>query len=176
MLPPSSPGGRTGTERTFGHDEIIVSKTDTAGRITYANDVFLSIAGYTEREIIGKPHSIIRHPDMPRCVFRLLWETIRTGRECFAYVINRARNGDYYWVHAHITPNTDETGAITGYHSNRRCPRREAVAAVEPLYADLRTIETRHADPRAGIDAAHAALNDRLRALGMPYHHFVFTL
>lgn len=167
---------RSGAERTFGPDEIIVSKTDTAGRITYANDVFLTIAGYTEREIIGKPHSIIRHPDMPRCVFRLLWDTIRAGRECFAYVINRARNGDYYWVHAHVTPNTDAAGAVTGYHSNRRCPRREAVAAVEALYADLRAIETRHADPQAGIAAATGALNAKLEALGMPYHHFVFTL
>lgn len=66
----------TGTERTFGKDEIIVSKTGQAGRITYSNDVFLKVALYRERKVLGAPHSIVRHPDMPRCVFKLLWDTI----------------------------------------------------------------------------------------------------
>jgi hypothetical protein len=76
-LRPSAPTGR---ERTFREDEIIVSKTDTTGRILYANDVFLRVAGYGEREIVGQPHSIIRHPDMPRVVFALLWETLAARR------------------------------------------------------------------------------------------------
>ena len=78
----------TGVERHFDEHEIIVSKTDLKGRITYANDTFLRVAGYRERDILGQPHSIIRHPDMPRCVFALLWQTIEAGREIFAYVIN----------------------------------------------------------------------------------------
>ena len=101
----------TGVERFFDKDEIIVSKTDLKGRMTYCNDVFLRIAGYTEQELLGQPHSIIRHPDMPRCVFKLLWDTIGAGKEIFAYVINRAKNGDHYWVLAHVTPSRDPDDA-----------------------------------------------------------------
>ena len=97
----------TGRERMFGEDEIIVSKTDLKGRITYANSVFLRVAGYAEEDVLGQPHSMIRHPGMPRAVFKLLWETIAGGREIFAYVKNMARDGDHYWVFAHVTPSFD---------------------------------------------------------------------
>jgi len=127
----------TGKERTFPESEIIVSKTDVQGRITYVNDVFLSVSGYLEDEVIGKPHNVIRHPDMPRCVFKLLWDKIQAGQEIFAYVNNRAKNGDNYWVFAHITPSFDASHKIIGFHSNRRSPRREALAKVTPLYAQL---------------------------------------
>ena len=86
----------TGVERSFSPDEIIVSKTDTKGIITYANKIFLDIAGYTEDEVLGKPHNMIRHPDMPRCIFELLWQTIQQKKEIFAYVVNMAKNGDHY--------------------------------------------------------------------------------
>ena len=117
----------TGHERFFDPTEPIVSKTDTKGRITYANAVFRHIADYSEEELLGAPHSILRHPDMPRCVFKLLWDTISTGNEIFAYVINRAKNGDHYWVFAHVTPSFDKTGKIISYHSSRRVPRRDAI-------------------------------------------------
>lgn len=117
----------TGVEKSFGKDEIIVSKTDLKGRITYVNRVFMSVAGYEEDELLGEPHSLIRHPDMPRCVFKLLWDTIQAKNEIFAYVINRCKNGDHYWVHAHVTPNFDAQGAVVGYHSNRRVPDRRIV-------------------------------------------------
>ncbi len=94
----------TGIERTFKEDEIIVSKTDLKGIITYANRTFLDVALYREDEVLGMPHSIIRHPDMPRCVFKLLWDTIEEGNEIIAYVKNMAKNGDFYWVFAHVTP------------------------------------------------------------------------
>ena len=74
----------TGHERTFAPDEFIVSKTDVKGHITYANEVFLRISGFDEEEVIGAPHSLVRHPDMPRCVFKLLWETIQAKKEIFA--------------------------------------------------------------------------------------------
>jgi PAS domain S-box-containing protein len=86
----------TGVARTFPDTEIIVSKTDTKGRLTYVNDVFSDVSGYTEAEVLGDPHSLVRHPDMPRCVFKLLWQTIEAGDEIFAYVNNRAKNGDHY--------------------------------------------------------------------------------
>lgn len=166
----------TGVERTFGANEIIVSKTDTKGRIIYANEVFLRMAGYGEDEIIGQPHSVIRHPAMPRCVFKLLWDTIGAGKECFAYVVNRSKNGDHYWVLAHVTPTFDSKGTIVSYHSNRRSPRREAVAKAEGLYKELLAIESAHEDRKKGMEAAFQALVDKLQALGVPYDEFVFAL
>ncbi len=166
----------TGVERTFGTDEIIVSKTDTRGRIIYANDVFQRVADYTERQLLGQPHNIIRHPDMPRCVFKLLWDTIAAGKEIFAYVKNLARNGDHYWVLAHVTPTFDAAGTIVSYHSSRRCPRRDAVAKAEELYRELLAIESSHADRMAGMDAAFRAMTGKLQAAGVPYDEFVFSL
>ena len=166
----------TNTERSFGEDEIIVSKTDTRGRITYANEVFCRVALYREHELIGQPHSIVRHPDMPRCVFQLLWQTIAAGNEIFAYVKNMARNGDYYWVFAHVTPSYDETGKIDGYHSNRRKPARSALAKVEPLYRALLEEEQRHADRKQGQAAGFAMMVKLLQDAGVSYEEFVFSL
>ncbi len=166
----------TGKERFFDEDEIIVSKTDLTGKLTYANEVFLKIADYTEAEVIGMPHSMIRHPDMPRAVFALLWESIQAGQEIFAYVVNLAKNGDHYWVLAHVTPTVDARGTITGFHSNRRVPDRKAVDTVRTLYARLRAEETRHADRRAGLEASRALLDKELAAAGLSYHEFVWTL
>jgi len=94
----------TGIERTFDQDQIIVSKTDLTGHLTYANELFLGIARYAEDEVLGQPHSLVRHPDMPRAIFDLLWETLKAGREIFAFVINRGKDGSHYWVLAHVTP------------------------------------------------------------------------
>ena len=166
----------TGVERHFPDHELIVSKTDTRGVVTYANRVFLKLAGYDEDEVIGKPHNIIRHPDMPRCVFKLLWDTISSGREIFAYVVNRSLNGDHYWVFAHVTPSFDEQGRIVGYHSNRRVPRREAINTITPIYQQLREIEKRHGDPKAGTAASFDAMVSLFKSQGMGYDQFVFTL
>lgn len=128
----------TSTEVSFHEPDLIVSKTDLKGRLTYVNEVFCKIAGYTEAELLGQPHSIIRHPDMPRAVFKLLWDTVLAGREIFAYVKNMAKNGDYYWVLAHVTPSYDEQHQIIGFHSNRRVPDRAIVAnTIVPLYAEV---------------------------------------
>ncbi len=165
----------TGRERTFGEDEIIVSKTDPKGRITYANEVFLRVAGYTEDEVLGQPHNCIRHPDMPRCVFQLLWDVIQDGKEIFAYVINLAKNGDHYWVLAHVTPTFDASGRVIGYHSNRRVPTRAAVDAVKPLYARLCEVERQHGGARK--EAIEASTAELLRALdGVPYDELVWSL
>lgn len=166
----------TKTERTFGEDEIIVSKTDLKGRITYANDVFCRVGMYSERELIGQPHSILRHPDMPRCVFQLLWETIADGREIFAYVKNLAKNGDYYWVFAHVTPSYNAQGAIDAYHSNRRRPDAAAVQRIAPIYAALLAEEARHADRKQGQAAGFALLQKTLTDIGQGYDEFVFSL
>ncbi|CDL00148.1 putative Chemotaxis sensory transducer [Magnetospirillum gryphiswaldense MSR-1 v2] len=168
--------GISGSERSFRDNEIIVSKTDLQGRMTYCNDVFIRISGYAEAELIGKPHNMIRHPAMPRCVFKLLWDTISQGRELFAYVVNRCKNGDYYWVYAHVTVDLDDNGDMVGYHSNRRSPDRKAINVIEPLYARLLEEEGRHTDRKAGIDAATNLLLSILAEKGVSYEQFVFSL
>lgn len=166
----------TGVERTFGADEIIVSKTDTRGRITYANDVFLRISGYAEEDVIGQPHNVIRHPDMPRCVFKLLWDTISRGEELFAYVVNLASDGSHYWVLAHVTPTFDPQGRIVGYHSNRRLPQRSAVEQIASLYQALRFEEARHERPQDAMAASTALLQRTLDDRGVTYDEFVWDL
>jgi len=167
----------TNVERTFQWDEVIVSKTDTSGKITYANDVFLGISGFTEDELLGAPHSILRHPAMPRCVFKFLWDRIALGHEVFAYVLNRAKCGDHYWVFAHVTPCYDKAGQIIGYHSNRRVPKPEAVATVKPLYETLLGIEAKAGDRRAGLEQSFAALVKTVGDLGFDsYDRLVMTI
>mgnify|MGYP000930242391 CR=1 FL=1 len=166
----------TGVERTFGEDEIIVSKTDLQGRITYANDVFLKISGYRLGDVLGKPHNLIRHPEMPRSIFHLLWSRIQQGEEIFAYVVNLASNGDHYWVFAHVTPTFNAAGTITGYHSNRRFPDREAVDRIKPIYAQLLAEERRHAGKKDGIAAASRHLEALLEKSGMSYGEFAFSV
>ena len=163
-------------DRTFGHDEIIVSKTDRLGKIVYANDVFCRVSGYSEPELIGKPHSIVRHGAMPRCVFRILWRTISAGDEIFAFVINKAKDGRRYDVFAHVTPIFGPDGAIVGYHSNRRRPSEAAMAAVEPLYAALVAEEARFSSLKDGMDAAEALLGRELDRMGVSYGQLVFSL
>ena len=166
----------TGIERFFPEDEIIVTKTDTKGIITYLNDVFSVVSGYSESEALGKPHSIIRHPKMPRCVFKLLWDTIESGNEIFAYVNNRARNGDNYWVLAHVTPTFDIGGRIISYHSSRRLPRRDAISKINPIYELLYQEEQKHADRKVGMQASFDFLVNFLSKQGVGYDELVLSL
>ena len=101
---------------------FLVSKTDTKGKILYCNDEFVAISGYSERELLGKPHSIVRHPDMPRTIFKYLWDTLAQGKEVNAYVKNMAKDGSYYWVFANVCPSSSANGQIVAYNSVRRCP------------------------------------------------------
>ncbi len=166
----------TGRESPFGEGELIVSKTDLKGRITYANSVFQRVSRYAASELIGEPHSIIRHPDMPRCVFKLLWDTIEAGEEIFAYVLNMAANGDHYWVFAHVTPTFGSNGEIVGYHSNRRKPSAEQIAKVVPLYREVYEIEERNADGKIGLHQSYERLTAYLRDQGVGYDQFVFSI
>jgi PAS domain S-box-containing protein len=167
----------TNDEVHFDKDEIIVSKTDTKGRILYANQTFCRVSGFDEAELLGQPHSLIRHPDMPRAVFKLLWDTLFDGKEIFAYVKNISKSGAFYWVFAHVTPSFDRSRNIVGFHSNRRVPNREAIqAAIAPLYAAILEEERRH---RNGQDALAAGFSRVLEILGskrMSYDEFIFSL
>lgn len=167
----------TGVERFFDDDEVIVSKTDLKGRITYCNTVFQRLAGMTEPELIGQPHSIIRHPDMPRCIFKLLWDTLGAGNEIFAYVVNRSVNGDHYWVLAHVTPSYDLEGNVVGYHSSRRVPNRTTVEQVIiPLYRQLLQEEARYENSKEGMNAAFNQVLKLLADKGVSYDELIFSL
>lgn len=166
----------TNVERFFPEDELIVSKTDPKGRITYANQTFLQIAGYTEPEVLGQPHNIIRHPDMPRCVFKLLWDTLEARREIFAYVKNMAKNGDHYWVFAHVTPTFDAHDQVIGYHSSRRVPDRKQVDLFTDVYRQLLEEEHRFPEWRKGMEASTQMLTNLIASKRMEYEEFVFSV
>lgn len=167
----------TGAEQMLGDEELIVSKTDLKGRITYANDVFIRMAKYPAGELMGAPHSIIRHPDMPRAVFRLLWDRLAEGEEVFAYVKNMTKNGDFYWVFAHVTPSHDGSRHIVGFHSNRRVPNPRIVKdAIVPLYAELKRAEDSFANAKQGLAASHKMLNEIVASKARSYDELVFSL
>ena len=166
----------TGVERTFRDDEVIVSKTDLQGRITYVNDVFLGVSRYAEEDVIGQPHNLIRHPDMPRSAFKLLWDTIASGDEIFAYVLNLASDGAHYWVLAHVTPTFGLDGRIVGYHSNRRVPARAALEKITPVYAQMLAAERAAGGTQAALEAGGKVLRDALNSLSLSYEEFIWTL
>ena len=167
----------TGVERYFADDDIIVSKTDLKGRLTYANQVFLDISGYAEKEVLGQPHSLIRHPEMPRSIFKILWSTLEDGQEIFAYVNNRAKNGDNYWVYAHVTPSWDVAGKVVGYHSNRRVPDRAILEQeIIPLYRELKRLEEASSNRKEGMLAAEKMINAMLADQGIQYDEYMATV
>jgi PAS domain S-box-containing protein len=158
-------------ELQFEKNKFLVSKTDTKGNITYGNELFLKLAGYSEAELLGTPHNIIRHPEMPKIVFKLLWETIQLGNEVNAYVINKSKNGDFYWVFANVTPSYDNNGNIIGYHSVRRKPSQKAIDIVKPLYKQLLLAQN-----NGGIQASEKIFNDLLAENGGRYDKFVLSI
>ncbi|HFE31811.1 MAG TPA: PAS domain-containing protein [Gammaproteobacteria bacterium] len=165
----------TTVEHSLTHDSFIVSKTDTKGRITYANRTFMHISGYSEGELLGQQHNILRHPDMPRAVFQLLWDTIKQGRECFAFVKNLAKDGGFYWVFTNVTPDYDENHEVCGYFSVRRMPRREALDAIEPIYQEMLAAE-KAAGTRDAIAAGTQVLLSRLQQGNIEYEPFILGL
>ncbi len=162
-------------ERVMREEDFIVSKTDLAGRIIYANRVFLEFAGYTEEQLLGVQHNIVRHPDMPRAAFQLAWDTIKANNEFFAYVKNMASDGSFYWVFAHITPSYDRQGKTVGYLSVRRKPKASGVATVEGLYKQMLDIEKRMGSKDA-IKASTQFLLDFLDQNKVSYEELVLSL
>ncbi len=158
-------------ERMMQEDDFIVSKTDTKGRITYCNEIFMDMAQMRESELLGKPHNIVRHPDMPKIVFKLLWEHVQKGEEIFAYVKNLSADGSYYWVLANVTPSYDQSGNIIGYYSVRIKPSQRALEVIKPLYEKLRSLEN-----SGGIAASESYLNNLLNEKGVSYDEFVISI
>lgn len=158
-------------EITFGENEIIVSKTNTKGVITYANEIFIRMSGYSEEEVLNQPHNILRHPDMPKAIFKLLWDTIQAKEELNAYVKNLCKDGSYYWVLANVTPSFDKNDNIIGYFSVRRKPTQKALSYISDLYAKMIQIEKTQ-----GIAASSQYLENLLKEQGVSYEEFILSI
>ncbi|BBJ00229.1 chemotaxis protein [Ferrigenium kumadai] len=165
----------TSVERVMREDDFIVSMTDLKGRITYGNRIFIEFSGYSESELIGAQHNIIRHPDMPRAVFKLLWDKIQNREECFAYVKNMAKDGGFYWVFTNVTPTFDPAGNITGYFSVRRKPKLSGVQTASAVYAAMLEAEKK-AGPANAIAASTKILVDILNEKGLSYDELVLAI
>ena len=152
-------------------DSLITSKTDLKGHIVYANDDFLKYAGYTMGEILHKPHNIVRHKDMPKTVFKYLWDYMREGKEIFAYVKNKTKDGNYYWVFANVTPSMDMNDNIIGYYSVRRMPNKSAISTIEKLYKNILSVEQQQ-DLNKGIET----LENFCKGVGKTYNELIFSL
>ncbi|MDF1878102.1 PAS domain-containing protein [Sulfurimonas sp. SAG-AH-194-C20] len=161
----------TDNEKELLADEFIVSKTDERGKILYGNKTFINISGYQESELLGKPHSILRHPDMPKIVFQLLWDRLKEKEEIFAYVKNICKDGSFYWVLANVTVTLDSNDKVVDLHSVRRKPSSKAMQVIPSLYAQLLTQEK-----NGGIHASEKFLNTILKEKGETYDDFIFNL
>ncbi len=152
-------------------DDLIVSKTDLSGRITYGNSIFIKMSGYSEQELLKAPHNLLRHEDMPKVVFKLLWDRIKSNQPINAYVKNKTKSSDYYWVFANATASLDSKGNIIGYYSVRRKPTQKGKDAIELLYKELLEIENRD-----GVKEAEKSLMQKLDNLGTTYDEFILSL
>ena len=160
-------GGVTNVAVEFG-DEILVSTTNLKGVITSANRAFIDISGYTEDELMGSQHNIVRHPDMPSAAFKDMWDTLKSDRPWTGIVKNRCKNGDHYWVRANVTPLRDR-GRTVGYMSVRTSPSQQELRDAEALYDDLNA-------NRGSMQASYSGgLKYKWQGLGVRNHLFVFT-
>ncbi len=151
--------------------KTIMSKTDARGIIEYANSYFMEISGYEEYELMGQPHNIIRHPDMPQVIFKLLWERINKGENIHAFVKNLAKDGRYYWVLTNFETKFDENGAIVSHYARRKAAPRSAVYEIEKLYKTLRAIELRQ-----DMKTAENYFKGLLEEKQMTYDDFILNL
>jgi PAS domain S-box-containing protein len=148
--------------------KIIVSKTDKYGKILYVNDYFCEVTGYEANEVIGVPHNIIRHPDMPKAIFYLMWRTIENGGNIKAVVKNLAKSGKYYWVTTDFEHYRNSRGEIESYIAFRRPAPRRVVDEIEELYESLLDVEKRH-----GMKASLVYLQGYLDERHTNYNEFI---
>ena len=161
----------TQIQKQLDADDFIVSKTDMKGKIIYGNKVFIKLSGYSEEELLRQPHSLLRHPDMPKIVFKLLWDRIQNKKEIFAYVKNMCKDGAYYWVFANVTATIDENGSVRDFHSVRRKPSEKAMSVIPDLYAQLLSAER-----SGGVDASKRLLDKILDEKGVDYDGFILSI
>lgn len=159
-------------EKVLDPKKYIVSKTDPKGIIEYGNDYFVEISGYSEAELIGKPHNIIRHPDMPKVVFKMMWDRIKKGKNIMAVVKNLAKDGSYYWVVTEFEAKVDPiSNDIISYTAFRKAAPRKAVETMMPIYQKLLEIEK-----EGGMEASEKYLRGFLEEKGVTYDQFIDEL
>jgi PAS domain S-box-containing protein len=161
----------TKKEYFLKEEDFIVSKTDLKSKILYGNEIFIKMSGYEEEELLGQPHNILRHPNMPRCAFKILYEHIQNGKEWFGFVKNLTKDGGFYWVYANITPTYDEKGNHIGYYSVRRKPRNGFKDIIKPLYQNLLSIEE-----NGGIEEALEAVEELLKQKNMTFNELMIKI
>ena len=115
----------------------LISETDTKGIITFVNRKFVEMSGYAKHEAVGMPHSLLRHPDMPKAAFAEMWKVIQSGKIWEGYVKNLRKDGKYYWVIVHIVPKFDDDGNIIGYIASRKVPDRARIKQIEQKYKEM---------------------------------------
>ncbi len=162
----------TSSEKKLQLEDLIVSKTDIKGRITYCNDSFMEFAGYNEEELLGQPHNLIRHPDMPRAVFRFMWETLQAENEFFGFVKNRQKDGGFYWTFANVTPSFDSDSQLVGYYSVRRWPHPEGIEYFQSVYQYMLETEAEHSSSQQAMDASTQLLQEAVKEKG-GYNEFI---
>ncbi|EAI2437806.1 PAS domain S-box protein [Campylobacter jejuni] len=158
-------------EIVLSENALITSKTDLKGNIIYANNDFLKYAGYKVDELLYKSHNIVRHEDMPRTVFKCLWDYIQKGDEIFAFVKNKAKDGNFYWVFANVSASFDTNGNIINYYSVRRMPNKSAISTIESLYSDLL-----RAEQQQGLNKGVEMLKNLCKDADKTYNELIFSL
>ena len=167
-----APQFTTDIETSFDRNDLIVSRSDKRGTIIYCNDIFAKMSGWTEEELMGSNHNLIRHPDMPKIAFKLAWDIIKAKKEFFGYVKNLRKDGGFYWVFAYIIGDWDEDGNFTSFTSYRRYAPRFAVKTVTPLYKILLD-----AEKKGGMEASEKVFNAYLASKGYSqYDKFIVDL
>ncbi|MEN8302737.1 MAG: PAS domain-containing protein [Campylobacterota bacterium] len=159
----------TDNEIKLSDTRYIVSKTDAKGVITYANDYFVEICGYSEEELLGQPHNIVRHPDMPKVAFKLMWDRIKQGKNFIAVVKNLAKDGSYYWVVTDFEPKIDPiTNEVSAHTAFRKAAPRKAIDVMSPIYATLLKIEQEDS-----VEASEMFLRNFLEENRTTYDEFI---
>lgn len=161
----------TANEKVLDQNDFIVSKTDTRGKIIYCNEIFAKMAGYTFDQLIGANHNLIRHPEMPKLAFKILWDKVQSKQEFFGYVKNLCADGGHYWVLAYVTADLDANNNIIGYTSVRRKPPQSAINQIEPIYKTLLDAER-----SGGVESSERILNAMLKKHDLEYDEFVINL
>jgi PAS domain S-box-containing protein len=157
-------------EKKFNDNEMIVSMTDAKGIITYANDIFCKMAEYDLEEVIGKPHNMLRHPDMPKVVFKLVWKNLLAGRNFYGFIKNKTKNGNYYWVKAFFQP-IIKNGRVDKLISYRQSVNDYTKEIISPIYKQLLDIESKES-----IVGSEKFLNDFLNKRNLSYMEFIDRL
>lgn len=162
----------TDEEIEVDRNDLIISRADTRGTITYCNEIFTKMSGWTQEELLGSNHNLIRHPHMPKATYKIIWDNIKAEKEFYGYVKNLCKNGGYYWVFVYITADLDKNNKIAGYTSYRRYAPKLAINTIEPIYKLM--IE---AEKQGDIEASTALLEKILSKNGFTsYDQFIFDL